>query len=385
MNRRTFIKSSAAATSAVLLPSLASSCRMLFNPTPHYLKGYAGEYAVHPEKAALEWFRNAHFGLFIHYGLYSLLGKGEWVQFRQKIHVAEYEKLMKKFTADKFDADFITDLALAADMKYINITTRHHDSFCLFNTKTTSFNSVNSAAKRDLVGELAEQCSRKGLGMCFYYSHGRDWRHPDAPNNDIWGGSARPTYKEKEPYYHYGKDHDLNRYIDYMHAQLIELLTNYGSVASIWLDGYAVPMSGPIEKFKLEETYALIKTLQPQCLISAKWGYNGEEDYYAPEYHWLAREPEKTKAMIASGKPIELCTGIAGWGYRRAKDGKHRGADSVWENIEYAAKYHANLLLNIGPRGDGSIDPQDIVTLKALGKRIRKDGWPQVASVDSCS
>jgi alpha-L-fucosidase len=344
---------------------------------PSYLKDYEKLYAENPRAAALQWFRDAHFGLFLHYGLYSLLGRGEWVQFRENIHVAEYEKLVNRFTAEKFDADFITDLALEAEMKYVNITTRHHDSFCLFATKTTDFNSVESPAKRDLVGELAEQCARKGLGLCLYYSHGRDWRHPDAPNNDKWGGSARPKYQEKEPAYHYGKDHDLNRYIDFMHAQITELLTNYGPVASMWLDGYGTPVSGPIEKFRIPETYALIRKLQPQCLISSKWGYNGDEDYFAPEYHWLERNPKKTKKMLASGKPIEICTGIAGWGYQKKRDGKHRGADSVWQNIEYAAKFGANLLLNTGPRGDGSIDPQDVRTLRQIGARIRKDGWPK--------
>lgn len=95
-----------------------------------------------------------------------------------------YAKLKDRFTAEKFDADFITDLALAAEMRYVNITTRHHDSFCLFATKQTDFHSVNSPAQRDLVGELAVACRKKGLGLCLYYSHGRDWKHPHAPNND---------------------------------------------------------------------------------------------------------------------------------------------------------------------------------------------------------
>lgn len=369
-----FIQSSALAASSLMLSPFFSSCQN--DQVPPYLKHYVDEYAKNPKLAALHWFREAKFGLFLHYGLYSLLGRGEWVQFRENIHVADYEKLINKFTAEHFDADFITDLALQAEMKYVNITSRHHDSFCLFNTKTTDFNSVQSPAKRDLIEELANACAKKGLGLCLYYSHGRDWRHPDAPNNDAWGGSARPKYKEPETYYHYGKDHDLNRYVDFMHAQITELLTNYGSIASMWLDGYSVPMNGPIEQFRIPETYALIRKLQKQCLISAKWGYNGDEDYYAPEYHWLKRNPEKTKEMMRAGKPIEICTGIAGWGYHKDKDGKHRGADSVWENIHYAAKFHANLLLNTGPRGDGSIDPQDVQTLRTMGDRIRKEGWP---------
>ena len=153
---------------------------------PSYLKGYEEIYSRSPRQAAIEWFRDTRFGLFLHYGLYSQLGRHEWVQFREKIRVNEYAKLKNTFTAENFDADFICDLALEAQMKYVNITTRHHDSFCLFDTKQNDFNSVNSPAKRDLVGELARACAKRGLGFFCYYSHGRDWKHPHAPNNDEW-------------------------------------------------------------------------------------------------------------------------------------------------------------------------------------------------------
>ena len=150
MDRRGFIKTAAATAGAATLTSLLSSCESLFSPSvPSYLKGYEGLYGKDPRSAALKWFRDARFGLFLHYGLYSLLGRAEWVQYHEKIPVSEYEKLKYKFTARKFDADFIADLALAAEMKYVNITTRHHDGFCLFDTKTTDFNSVESAAKRE--------------------------------------------------------------------------------------------------------------------------------------------------------------------------------------------------------------------------------------------
>ena len=211
---------------------------------PSYLKGYEKLYARDPRAAAIQWFRDAKFGMFLHYGLYSLLGRHEWVQLRELIPVAKYAKLKNQFTAAKFDANAIADLAVAAKMRYINITTRHHDSFCLFRTKQTDFNSVNSPAKRDLVGELAAACRKKGLGLFFYYSHGRDWKHPHAPNNDEWGGQARPKYDPPEPTYASGKDHDLQKYLDFMTAQITELLTNYGPIAGIWLDGIAVPASG---------------------------------------------------------------------------------------------------------------------------------------------
>src|SRR6185436_11057200 len=145
---------------------------------PAYLNDYAPQYTTDPRGAAQHWFADARFGLFLHYGVYSLVGKDAWVQYRDKIPVAEYRKLKDRFAADKFDADLITDLALAAKMRYVNITTRHHDGFCLWPTRTTDFHSMNSAARRDLVGELAEQCRRKALGLFLYHSYGLDWSHP---------------------------------------------------------------------------------------------------------------------------------------------------------------------------------------------------------------
>ena len=133
---------------------------------PSYLAGHETLYAQDPKAAALEWFCQADFGLFLHYGLYSLLGRGEWVMLREAIPVAEYEQLKGRFTASRFDADCITDLALQAEMRYVNITTRHHDGFCLFETAQNDYHSMASPAKRDLVGELAAQCARKGPGPC---------------------------------------------------------------------------------------------------------------------------------------------------------------------------------------------------------------------------
>jgi len=375
MERRRFIKITGMGLSSVMMVPI-SSCNTK-SITPAYLTDYSDTYSKDPLGTAIRWFQDAKFGLFLHYGVYSLPGKGEWVQYNDKIPVLEYEKLINDFTAENFDAEFITDLAIEAEMKYVNITTRHHDSFCLFNTKTTRFNSVNSPAKRDLVEELANACAKKGLGLCFYYSHGRDWRHPHAPNNDRWGGNARPEYEIAETYYKYGEDHDLNIYIEYMHEQLTELLTNYGPVASIWLDGYGVPANGPIEEFRIEETYHLIRKLQPASLISSKWGYLGTEDYFAPEYHWLESNPERTEQMTEAGKPIEICANIAGWGYNKENDGRHRGTDSILENLKYAKRYNANLLLNTAPMPDGAIDKQDIQSLREVGEIIRKKGWPE--------
>ena len=334
---------------------------------PAYLKGYEAAYRQDPRQAALTWFRKAKFGLFLHYGLYSLLSGHEWVQLRERIPVVEYAKLKDRFTAEKFDADFITDLARAAEMRYVNITTRHHDSFCLFETRQTDFHSVNSPARRDLVGELAAACRKKGLGLCLYYSHGRDWRHPHAPNNDQWRGSARPKYDPPEPTYAYGQDYDLRKYLDFMTAQITELLTNYGPIAAIWLDGIAVPVSGHRAKFNCQELYDHIHRLQPQVLVSYKQGLLGTEDFFAPE-HKAVNNP--------SGKPMEICSTLQekSWGY--SAQARHISADEAWAKLVAASTARANLLLNTGPLPDGAIPPEHVRVLRALGQRIRAEGWP---------
>ncbi|MHC4562203.1 MAG: alpha-L-fucosidase [Planctomycetota bacterium] len=320
----------------------------------------------------IEWFRNAKFGLFMHYGVYSQLGKAEWVQWCEKMPVAEYEKLKDTFTAEDFDADFITDLALEAEMKYVNLTSMHHDGFCLFDTAETDFNSVNSPAKRDLVGELAEQCHKKGLGLCLYYSHGRHWRHPHTMRPEEYDESARPQLDTPDPHYATGEDYDIGKYVTYCQAQVTELLTNYGPIANIWFDGWCTPMAGPWEtQLHIPELYETIRRLQPECLISYKWGITGTEDFYAPEIHWPKGDPEHMEQAVASGKPIEVCQHIAGWGYFKEYDGKHRGVDSVMEDLDYASQLLANLLLNTAPLPDGAIDRQDIATLRKVGKRLR--------------
>jgi alpha-L-fucosidase len=341
---------------------------------PNYLSGYTSEYAQNPRDAAVKWFREAKYGLFLHYGLYSLLGRHEWVQLREKIPVDEYAKLADSFTASGFDAEAIARFAKACEFRYINLTTRHHDSFCLFQTDETDFNSANTPAGRDLVKELAEACDRHGLGLCLYYSHGRDWKHPHAPNNDQWGGRARPEYDPPERSYATGDDHDLQIYLDFCTAQITELLENYGPVAAIWLDGIAVPASGEKEIFRCQELYDYIHDKQPQALVSYKQGLLGTEDFQAPEH----------KAIEDSGKPMEICTAMCpgpqgksvSWGYLEAGKGHHLGVDQVWEVLRSARARNCNLLLNSGPLPDGSLDSEDVPVLEEIGHRIRANGFP---------
>jgi len=385
MRRRTFLKTAGSGFGAAAGMGCSSAGKA--EKPPSYLRDYASIYRRDPRGAARAWFRDARFGLFMHYGLYSLLGRGEWVMLRERIPVAEYEKLKDRFTAGRFDADFITDLALDAGMRYVNITSRHHDSFSLFGTEQTPYNSVDSPAGRDLVGELADQCAGKGLGFFLYYSYACDWHHPYFYAREAGWRNARPAYETPEPRYLWRKDGDFGRYIEFVHAQLRELLTGYGPLAGIWFDPIMGYYARP-DLFPVDETYALVRSLQPQVLISFKQGATGTEDFAAPERsgHSLdervaAAFPDRPEnAEIArsawesnKAKHNEICDTLLPrvWGYRKADDGKHRTPGDVMEMLENAAARDCNLLLNTGPLPDGSIDPVDEATLREVGRRLR--------------
>jgi alpha-L-fucosidase len=349
---------------------------------PNYLSEYAQLYQEDPRKANLEWFKEARFGLFMHYGVYSLLEAGEWVQLRHKppIPVADYDTLKNKFTANNFDADFITDLAIAAGMKYINITARHHDSFSLFSTKQSTFNSVDAPnCGRDLVAELASSCDEKGLGLFLYYSYGADWKHPYFYARESGWAHARPDYENPQPEYQFRDDEDFKHYIDFVHAQLREILTQYPNIAGIWLDPIMGYYSRP-DLFPIKETYALIRSLNPHVLISFKQGANGDEDFSAPERSGVARvgtqyEIAKQVYELNKNKPKEICNTLQphAWGYNKSDDGKHKTADEVYAILQQMDSIGANLLLNVGPLPSGAFPDEDITTLTELGNKLHKN------------
>jgi alpha-L-fucosidase len=375
ITRRGLLRTGTAGAATLLVPGLAHTAEPP-DPCPSFLKNYESLYRKDPRAARLAWFRNARFGLFMHYGLYSLLGHGEWVMLKEVIPVAEYEKLAERFTAAHFDADRITDLALAAGMKYVNLTARHHDSFCLFRTKQSDYSTVATAAKRDLVGELADACRRKGLGLFLYYSYALDWRHPYFYPPTKRFPQARPAYKTPEPSYKFEKDEDFDHYLRFVHAQIRELLTQYGPLAGIWLDPLMGYYARP-DLFPIDKTYAMIRATQPGCLISFKQGANGDEDFAAPERKAAALRRGGERALKAwqknRGKPVEICDTLQPrtWGYDKRADGKHKTDDDVMKMLADAKERGANLLLNTGPRPDGSIDPVDEATLREVGRPLR--------------
>lgn len=376
MQRRKFIQDLSILSASALAFSCASGKTK--ESVPKFLKGYDALYSEDPRKATLEWFKDAKFGLFMHFGLYSIPGEGEWIQLHKKIPVAEYAKLTNQFHAKNFDVDFITDLAMEAGMKYINITSKHHDGFALWPTKQNEFHVMNTPTKRDLIGELSEACNEKGLGLFLYYSYAADWKHPYFYSREAGWNNARPAYSTPQPEYKFEKDEDFRKYVDFVHAQLRELL-QYQPLAGIWFD----PIMGFYHRpdlFPISETYSIIRNTRPHMLISFKQGANGEEDFMAPERHGGARVGEQFEvAKIAyeknQNKPKEICNtmqpkikGIPGnnWGYNKHYDGQHLSTDNVKGLLEDARNINANLLLNVGPLPDGSFPQEDIHALKGL-------------------
>jgi alpha-L-fucosidase len=354
-----------------------------FCQVPAYLRDYSIEYKKDPRAANLHWFRDAGFGMFIHYGLYSQLGKGEWVQLRDTIPLHEYTRLSQTFSPSGFDAKFIVKLAKKAGMKYITITSKHHDGFCLFNTKETDYNSVRTPAHRDLIGELAKACDKEGLGLFLYYSYAADWHHPYFYSREAGWSNARPAYKKMPEDYKYQKPEDFRKYVEYVHAQLKELLTQYPTIAGIWFDPIMGYYTNP-DAFPMAETYALIRKLMPRALISFKQGANGEEDFMAPERGGNAKVgvqyPVAAQAYeLNKNKPKEVCNtmqphlpganGGGTWGYNKSIDGHHLKVEDVKKLLDEAKSNHYNLLLNIGPLPDGSVHPEDVETLSNLQKK----------------
>lgn len=368
-NRREILKAAAvgAMTSLPLFTQEKDGQQSKAKSVPKHLKEYAELYAKNPMAASQQWFRDAKYGLFLHYGIYSLMEAGEWVLYRKQVPLKEYDKLVDRFTAKNFDPDKITDIALEGGMKYVTLTSRHHDSFCMFDTKHSDYKSTNSPCKRDFIGEMVEQCNKKGLAFFPYYSYGRDWRHPHAP----FGGKLKQFRAEgKLLPEKTDKPYDMKIYEKFVNDQVSELLTNYGDIAGIWFD--APPeISSNLDVFTPQATYDMIHGLQAHAMISAKWGITGTEDFYAPEFHQFFSHYKKMKRDI----PFEICDNLgSGWGWSAKY--KNRGLWHLRRQLQSAAFWNSNLLINSGPRPDGSLFEGDVKVIRKMGKEIETKGFP---------
>lgn len=347
-------------------------------------------YRQDPRAANKTWFAGAGYGLFLHYGLYSQLERHEWVMQREAIPISEYEKLAESFKPDRFDADFITDLALEGGMKYVNLTTCHHEGFCLWGSRVEPFNSVRYSG-RDLVRELAEACDRKGLGFFAYYTHVLNWRHPYAISRDLFF-AGRPNYPNGDVRYLLTRPEQWRIYWDYAQECIEELCKLEYPVAGIWLDLIRAYYEQP-ELIPIEETYAKIRAARPGVLISFKQGATGTEDFASPEFHFTSQGDIFRKAGNMRSAEIadraweanrtrhnEICMTLQdrSWGWFKGRPFKT--ADELWGNLAYARAHNCNLLANIGPKPDGSLPEESVALVREVGRRIREHGLPDAST-----
>lgn len=347
----------------ILLLSLAS----LFT-------GSSAQSPLTPEnKAARQQFQNDKFGMFIHWGVYSTLGAGEWVMNERKITKANYARLLKGFYPVNFNADKWVAAAKSAGMKYIVFTTRHHDGFSNWDTKYSDWKITNTPYGKDVLKQLAEACRRQGVKLGLYYSL-LDWYREDYPyETGRTGKSSGRTAKS-----------NYAAYLQFMKNQLTELLTNYGPVYSIWLDGHwdqtNAEGSNDLQSrvdWKYNELYALIHRLQPACLIGNN---HHQQPFPGEDFQMFERDlPGQNMSGLSyqqasENLPLETCETMNGsWGYN-ITDTHYKSVKNLIHYLVNAAARNANLLLNIGPMGDGSIQPEFTDTLKVLGQWMQRYG-----------
>ncbi len=306
-------------------------------------------------QAARAWYSDAHFGMFIHWGAYSQLAQGEWVMQVKGIKVGPYEWLASSFNPVKFNAREWVSLAKAGGVRYITITSRHHDGFSMFATRATRYNIVDyTSFKRDPLKELADECAAQGIRLFFYYSQ-LDWHHPDYyPRGSTGQESGRAESGE------------WSRYLDFMDAQLEELLTHYGPVGGIWFDGM---WDKPDADWRLDRTYALIHRLQPSALIIPNHHQSPRpgEDVQTFEQDLPGANSAGFNTKEIGALPLETSlTMNNSWGFN-ITDGNFKSVPELIGYLVRAAGHGANLLLNIGPRPDGTIQPKAAERLRAMG------------------
>jgi len=317
---------------------------------------------------ARQEFQDAKFGMFIHWGVYSVLGDGEWVFHNRKLTVQEYDRLPKFFDPEKFDAKAWVALAKAAGMKYITITSRHHDGFAMFDSKVSDWNIVQRTPYgKDPLKMLADEAHRQGIKLFFYYSQ-LDWHNPD-----YYPRGATET----EGGWHNGRpDHgDWNAYLDdYMDGQLRELLTNYGPIGGIWFDGM---WDKPDADWHLAKTYALIHQLQPAALIIPN---HHRAPLPGEDVQTFERDlPGQNTAgfntkFVTDQLPLESCNTLNdSWGFNIG-DHAYKSAEEVEEMLVRAAGNNSNLLLNIGPMPNGEIQQEFVTRLHDVGEWMARYG-----------
>lgn len=325
-------------------------------------------------KPDTRWFEEARFGMFVHFGPYSVLGAGEWVMNNRPIKAADYMRLQDLFNPQAFDAKEWVGIAKSAGMKYINLTSRHHDGFSNWDTKQSDWNIMNTPYGKDLIKQLAEECRKEGIKLVLYYSI-IDWMRPDyqweTGRTGQNSGRTAPS--------------DFAAYFDFMKNQLTELLTNYGDdIAGIWFDGHWDQTEDQNRTdhathldWRYPELYAHIRTLSPNCLIANNHHLPpfAGEDYQIFERDIPGENTAGHSGQEISRLPLETCQTINGsWGFNITDD-RFKSTKELLHLLIRTAGTGANLLLNVGPMPNGKIQPECVERLQEMGKWMEQYGF----------
>jgi alpha-L-fucosidase len=320
-----------------------------------------------------KWFEDARFGLFVHFGPYSVLGNGEWVMNNRKIKTDDYKRLSDFFNPQQFDAKEWVQIAKNAGMKYITFTSRHHDGFSNWATKQSDWNIMNTPYGKDLIKQLADECHKEGIKLVLYYSL-LDWMRNDYQYET--GRTGKDTGRTEKG--------NWSDYINFMKAQLTELLTNYGPIAGIWFDGHWDQTADENRtdhsthvNWRYDEIYGLIHQLQPECLVANNHHlppFPGE-DYQIFERDVPGENKSGYSGQEVSRLPLETCETINGsWGFNITDD-NFKSTKQLLHLLIRTAGTEANLLLNVGPMPNGKIQPECVERLQQAGEWMDKYGY----------
>lgn len=326
------------------------------------------------------WFRDARFGMFIHFGLYSVAGRHEWVQNYESIGESDYRVYFEHFTADRFDASTWARTAKAAGMEYVVLTSKHHEGFCLWDSEYTDYSAPQSPAGRDLVEELVAACRSEGLRIGLYYSL-LDWHHPDFPLDGF-----HPDWKNRST----SEPRDGEGYVSYLHAQVEELIVRFGPDI-LWFD-FSYPGDSVVEQGKgadfwqSERLLARITELAPDMLVNDRLDVPGSEDFITPE------EVQPSRDIVNGDLQLwEACRTLNGsWGYAPTYQ-NWLDAGQVLRLLIDSVSKGGNLLLNVGPTGRGDIEKRAALLLGEVGEwmdvhesSIRGAGVSSILAPEGC-
>lgn len=330
----------------------------------------------------MEWYRNARFGMFVHWGLYSIPARGEWLRSIERMPESEYMRYFDEFDPKDYDPRAWAKAAKEAGMQYVVLTAKHHDGFCLFDSAYTDFKSTNTKCSRDLVAEFVEAVRAEGLRVGLYFTL-LDWHHPDYPhfNDRIHPMRQNPDYADDNRVF--------SRYIEYMHNQVREICSNYGKLDVLWFDFSYDDMRG--EKWQATKLIDMVRSLQPDVIIDNRLEVSGEgmgslADCKPTRYHGDFVSPEQiippTGLQDKEGNPLawEACiTMNNNWGYH-GTDHFFKPAPMLIKKLVECVSKDGNMLLNVGPDAYGNIPPESREILREIGAWMQRNS----ASIYGC-